>query len=215
MSEHDLTLWGAGTPRPFRVLWMLEEYGLAYEHRPIQSRSGETYTEDYLALNPKHKIPTFVQGDFVMTESAAILQHIANSFDAPEGFYVPTSATERARLQEWCFFLMVEIDALGAYVIRRHGDLGDIYGHAPNVVQAARDYIADGFNGLLKMWPEDQGFLLAGGFSIPDILLVSMLNYIERQGVVLPDRIAAYAARATARPAYARAFAACYPDRVG
>ena len=62
MTTHDLTLWGVGTPRTMRACWTLVEFGLDYDRRPITSRSGETRTPEYLALNPKHKIPTLQHG---------------------------------------------------------------------------------------------------------------------------------------------------------
>ena len=56
---HDLTLWGMGTSRTMRAHWMLLELGLDYDSRPIQSRSGETLTDEFLRINPRHKIPDF------------------------------------------------------------------------------------------------------------------------------------------------------------
>lgn len=206
-----IRLWGMRTPRPMRALWMLEEYGLAYEHRPIGSRTGETKTEAYLALNPKHKIPTFEHGDFVLTESGAICAYIADCFDAPDSFYVPDTAHGRAKMMEWCFFILMEIDALGVYVIRRHLDLGDLYGHADNVVQSAREYVTDGLNNALKTWPADQDYILEGGFSIPDIHLASMVGYMLAKDIDVPERVLAHFERCKQRPAYQQAEAVCYP----
>ena len=50
-----LELWGAGTARTLRPIWMAEELGLPYELYPIGPRTGETQTEDYTSLNPKQK----------------------------------------------------------------------------------------------------------------------------------------------------------------
>ena len=73
---HDLTLWGAGTARTMRAHWMLLELGLEYESHPIQARTGETHTEEFKRLNPRHKIPVLRHGSFVLTESAAIIQYL-------------------------------------------------------------------------------------------------------------------------------------------
>ena len=202
------------TARPMRVLWMLEEFGLDYDHRPIGSRTGETKTDAYLALNPKHKIPTFEHGDFVMSESGAICTYIAQRFPAPQGFYIPATPQDHGRMMEWAIFILMEIDALGIYVIRRHHDLGDLYGHAENVVQSARSYIVDNLTNALKTWPEDQDYILQGGFSIPDILLASMIDYMLARKVAVPDRVLAHFRRCQARPAYQRAHKRCYPDGV-
>ncbi|MEM7426166.1 MAG: glutathione S-transferase family protein [Pseudomonadota bacterium] len=207
----EMRVWGMRTARPMRVLWMLEEFGLEYDHRPIGSRTGETKTEEYLALNPKHKIPTFEHGAFVLTESGAICSYIADRFETPDGFHMPETPEARARMMEWCCFLLMEVDALGIYVIRRHLDLGDLYGHADNVVQSARAYISDGLANALKKWPEGQEYLLEGGFSIPDIHLASMMGYMRSRDVQLPARVHAHFERCSARPAYRRAEARCYP----
>ena len=66
-----LILWGAGTSRTIRPHWAMHELGLAYDKRPIQSRSGETLTAEYTALNPRQKIPLLQDGDFTIGESAA------------------------------------------------------------------------------------------------------------------------------------------------
>lgn len=213
MSDKPIRLWGMRTPRPMRPLWMLEEFGLDYEYKPIGSRTGETKTEEYLALNPKHKIPTFEHGDFVLTESGAICSYIAERFDAPETFYVPDTPEGRARMNEWNYFILMEVDALGIYVIRRHLDLGDLYGYADNVVQSARQYITDGLTNALKTWPEGQDYILAGGFSIPDIHLASIVGYMLARDVDVPDRVLAHYERCQARPAWQRAQALCYPDQ--
>jgi glutathione S-transferase len=44
---HDLIVWGVGTGRTMRVHWMLLELGLDYECHPIQSRTGETQTDEF------------------------------------------------------------------------------------------------------------------------------------------------------------------------
>jgi len=53
----DLTVWGVGTSRTMWGHWMLVELGLEYERYPLQSRTGETLTDEFKRLNPRHKIP--------------------------------------------------------------------------------------------------------------------------------------------------------------
>jgi glutathione S-transferase len=48
-------LWGVGTSRTLRALWILAELDLPYEHRRIASRSGETLTREYTQLNPSQR----------------------------------------------------------------------------------------------------------------------------------------------------------------
>jgi glutathione S-transferase len=77
---HDLTLWGAGTARTMRAHWMLLELGLEYEFHPLHARTGETQTDEFKRLNPRHKIPVLRHGSFVLTESAAIIQYLSETF---------------------------------------------------------------------------------------------------------------------------------------
>jgi len=119
---------------------MLLELGLEYESRPIQSRSGETLTEQFRRLNPRHKIPVLQHKSFVLTESAAILQYLSDTFADPTRLYVPRDAHARASLNEWCYFIMTELDAGSLYVVRRHEGLASIYGEAPSAVDSAKTY---------------------------------------------------------------------------
>ena len=120
---HELTLFGVGTSRTMRAHWMLLELGLDYESHPIQSRSGETLTEQFIQLNPRHKIPVLQHKSFVLSESAAIVQYLCDTFADPTKFHVPQDAQARATLSEWCYFIMTELDAGSLYVVRRHEGL--------------------------------------------------------------------------------------------
>ena len=80
MTTDRVVLWGAGTMRTHRTLWLAEEMSLDYEHRPIGPRTGETKTDEFLAINPRHKIPAMVHGDIRLTESAAIMSYMTETF---------------------------------------------------------------------------------------------------------------------------------------
>jgi len=207
MTGNDLTVWGIGTPRTLRAHWVLAEFGLAYDCRPITSRSGETTTPEFLALNPKHKIPVLRHGDRVLTESAAIVTYISEAFAPPAGFCVPKGAADRATLNEWCFFIMTELDALSMYVIRKHQDLHAIYGEAPAAVEAAKGNFADLAGALFAGAGKDREFLMQQGMTVADILLGTCLQAARRRGIALPDYLIDYDARMSARPAFRKALA--------
>ena len=78
---NNLTLWGVGTSRTMRPHWMLLELGLEYEFHAIGSRTGETKTDEFMLLNPRHKIPVLRHGSFVLTESAAIIQYLSETYE--------------------------------------------------------------------------------------------------------------------------------------
>ncbi|MBB3062133.1 glutathione S-transferase N-terminal domain-containing protein [Microbulbifer rhizosphaerae] len=67
-----IKLYGTPPTRALRVIWLLNELGLEYELLPVDILKGECRREDFLALNPAAKVPVLVDGDLVLTESAAI-----------------------------------------------------------------------------------------------------------------------------------------------
>lgn len=211
MTAGKPVVWGVGTTRTIRPHWMLREFGIDYETRPIQSRSGETYTEEFLALNPKHKIPVLQHGPVVLSESAAIATYISETFDPPAGFYVPTDPADRAKLNEWCYFVIAELDAHTLYVIRRHDGLKELYGEAPVAVESAREYFLDQLNAMAGRIESAGKYLFGDRLSVADVLLMTCLDWARLYHIPLPDILTAYQARVGDRPAYRSAFEFNYP----
>src|SRR5689334_13837445 len=123
-----------------RVHWALHELSLPYETRAIGSRTGETTTPEFTALNPRQKIPVLQDGGFDISESAAIIVYLAERYGDRDVCLIPERRCERSRWLEWSFFIAMELDAGSLYIIRRHGGLKDVYGLAPAAIDAARTY---------------------------------------------------------------------------
>ena len=83
MSSSKMKLYHCADARSLRPLWALEEMGLDYELINMQFPPRATYP-GYLELNPLGTVPTFTDGDLVMTESSGICQYL-------EDMYGPTS----------------------------------------------------------------------------------------------------------------------------
>ena len=206
---NGLTLWGMGTARQLRPHWMLAELGLDYEYCPVHPRSGETTGPEFLAINPRHKVPVLRHGELWITESAAILLYLSEAFPRPTRIYVPANAEGRAKLHEWCYFIMTELDATSLYIIRRHQGLKHIYGAAPVAVEQAKHYFCEQLGAI------DQRIgtsLLPGGFSVADILLASCLDWAVSEQLPLGPRASAFHAAMRARPAYQSAYAKTYRE---
>lgn len=207
-EKPHLILWGAGTPRTLRAHWILHELGLAYERRPIGSRTGETQTPQFTELNPREKIPVLQDGDLTLAESAAIVTYLAEKYGRPTGLIPPAGSPERAAYYEWCFFTMMELDAHTLYVIRRHSALQELYGEAPNAVRAARE----GFQKQVRVADQRlalQGpFILGNTFTGADILLTTCLTWADRFELPLAEGLREYMRRTTSREAYRLALVA-------
>lgn len=208
-------LWGAGSARTLRAHWMLHELELPYESRPIGARSGETQTPEYTRLNPSQKMPTLQDGDFVLSESAAIVNYLAASYGASRNLLPPAAVKERARYDQWCFFAMMELDANTLYVIRRHEDLKDIYGEAPNALQAARECFEKQARAAAERLAATGPFVLGERFTGADILLTTCLTGALRRKIELPGLLYDYLQRTTAREAYQLALQANRRSEVG
>jgi glutathione S-transferase len=205
-------LWGAGTTRTLRAHWMLQELGLDHETRAIGSRTGETQTPEFTALNPRQKIPVLEDGDFVLTESAAIVSYLGETYGAGRDL-VPSSGTrERARYDEWCFFVMTELDAHTLYVIRKHRDLAELYGEAPRAVEAAERGFAKQVAVAERALALGGPYLLGEAFTGADVLLTSCLIWARFYALPLSDALDTYLSRTTDREAYRRALERNFPS---
>ena len=198
-----ITVWGAGTGRTIRVHWALAELGIEYESRPIGPRTGETQAPAFRALSIKEKVPVLVDGDLVLTESAAIVTYLGDK----HGRLTPTVGTiERARYNEWLSFILMELDAHTLYVMRKHGDLAYLYGEAPAAMDAARA----GFDKQLR-WAlprfEAAEHLIGDQFTGVDILMTTCLDWAVAYGLTLPQAADAYRGRHRERAAFAAATA--------
>ena len=206
-----LTLWGGATSRTIRAHWALHELGVEYEPKLIGPRTGETQTAEFRALNVKEKVPVLVDGDLVLTESAAIVTYLGDKYG---GLTPSVGSRERARYNEWLAFVMMELDAHTLYVMRKHGDLSALYGEAPAAMQTARE----GFAKQVR-WAEerigDAPFAVGEAFSGADILLTSCLDWAKGYGFTLAPRLEEYRQRHRGRAAYKSAEALNASARIG
>lgn len=201
----SLEVWGVATARTFRAHWAMAELSLDYEIVPYGSRTGETQSEEFKQLNPRQKIPVLRDGDLVIAESAAIVNHLGSRYG--NDTLVPAEGSDRRALyDQWCFFVAMELDAHTLYVLRKHVDLAELYGEAPAAAKEARE----GFDRQVRVAAgeiEARGpYLLGESFSGADILLGTCLDWAVHYGFELPPSLDAYHARLRARPAYRQAF---------
>jgi glutathione S-transferase len=115
-------LTGAITPNGKRVMIVAHEIGLTLDVVPIDFTKGENRAPDYLSVNPMGKVPTLVDGDFVLWESAAILVHLAQTKGAQTkgGAFWPADPRAQADALRWLFFGACHLDPyFTTFVIER------------------------------------------------------------------------------------------------
>jgi glutathione S-transferase len=78
--------WGSGSPFAWRVMLTLEVKGLAYESKLLEFSKNEHKTPAYLRLNPRGKVPTLKDGNYVVYESLAIMSYLDRKYPKPSLF---------------------------------------------------------------------------------------------------------------------------------
>jgi glutathione S-transferase len=89
---------GHGSPYSWRVWLALEAKGLPYDLKVLSFAAGDTRKPEFVALNPRHTVPTIVDDGYALWESMAILEYLDEKFPAGPKLY-PGDAKARARIR--------------------------------------------------------------------------------------------------------------------
>lgn len=193
------TVIGPVKSRALRVLWMLEELGEPYEHRPEAPRSDAVR-----ALNPSGKVPVLLADGAAITDSTAILQFLADR----HGRLTHEAGTlERARQDGMTHFVLDEMDAI-LWTAARHSFILPEERRLPEI----KDSLKWEFTRSLERLEErlgDQPFLMGEEMTVPDILCGHCGNWATNARFPVPEEgpVAAYFQRLRDRPAFGRAVA--------
>ena len=190
-----------GYVRDLRVRWALEEAGLPYrvESTPFRDRKVGHFEHQ-----PFGQAPWLTDGDLSIFESGAILLHLGELSDK----LMPADRRGRSDAKEWLFAALnsVEMASLPWSLL--------VFSGEDNDTPAWK--LFDGFlrqHRLQHLEPVLAGReWLAGTFSVADILMADVLRLVDRfDGLAKFPACRAYVARATARPAFVKA----YEDQMG
>ena len=191
---------GRGLARDMRVRWALEEVGQPYDVRLVGFSAMKE--PPHRALHPFGQIPTYQEGDLTLFESGAIVLHLAQTRPG----LLPRDPAARAAATSWLFAALntVEPPIVEREQVRyTEGDRPWFEDRLPLLDAAIRKRLDD-----LSARLGDRDWL-GDGFTAGDLMMVMVLRRAEGMGIVEDyPNLAAYVARGTARPAYARAYAA-------
>lgn len=90
-----------------KVIFGLEEMGIAYAREDYGRQFGNTADDAYAALNPTRKVPTLVDGDVVVWESNSILRYLANK--SGNALY-PSDPAARSHVERWMDWLLASLN---------------------------------------------------------------------------------------------------------
>src|SRR4051812_44295226 len=191
---------GKGQARDMRVRWALEEVGQPYDVRLVSF--SEMKEPAHLRLHPFGQIPTYEEGDLALFESGAIVFHIAQRHAG----LLPDDANARARAITWMFAALSTVEppiverTMATLVERDKPWYGQ---RLPMLEERVRGRLGE----LSDRLGEAQW--LDGAFSAGELMMVHVLQRLSGTGFLEEKpNLSAYVARAEARPAFKRAFAA-------
>ena len=90
--------------------FLLEELGLPYQLVLVDTGKEENQKAEYLALNPKGKIPFLIDGDLQLSESAAICMYLCERYGSAS-WSPALASSERAHLYQWMLYLSNTLQA--------------------------------------------------------------------------------------------------------
>jgi len=162
---------------------VLEEIGADYERCILDLDKEEESNDDFLKINPRGQVPALVLPDgSIMTESAAMILHLADSY--PEARLLPSPGSEaRAQVYRWLFYAASNLyeGILRFYYTERFStDTSQV----PQIKDAARIFIDQSWT-LLENQLQEGPYLLGEAYSVVDPYLLMLFNWHEEPEAML------------------------------
>ena len=180
----SITLYyGSGSPYAWRAQLALEHKALPYERKVLSFSAGDTRKPEFIALNPRHTVPTLVDGDFVLYESNAITEYLEDAYPGRGAPLFPGDAKNRATV--WRLMMEVDnyvdkaIDGVTTYAFSTKPEERD-----PAKLVEARKVASEEFANMARYL---KGDFLVGALSAADFSLYPPVAFMYRARVKLPD----------------------------
>lgn len=192
------TVIGRAQTRTARVLWMLNELDLPYEH--LQAHPHDPVVTQHAAAG---KVPVLLVDDAPVTDSTAIIQYLA---DRHAALTHPAGTLARARQDSLTQCILDEVDAL-LWTAARHSFILPPEHRVPAIKDSLRWELS---RNLTRLADRIVGpFVMGAQMTVPDIVLTHCLLWAQRAKFPVEEpRIQTYGAPIMARPAFQRATAA-------
>lgn len=191
---------------------VLEELGVAYEPVRVTIAEGDNRKPEYLAVNPRGRVPALwirdAQGDRVLTEAMAIMVYLA--LRHPQAELLPPAGTEAfARALEWMGWLGSTLHQGGVRTVFRPERFTTDAAAAPGIAEQGRASIRSGYQDIEERL-RGRAFALGERFSVVDAYLLVFYRWGNRCGLSMRSDFPEYARvmdGVRARPAVQRVVA--------
>ena len=178
---------GHGSPYSWRVWLALEHMGVPYELNVLSFASGDTRKPDFVAINPRHHVPTLVDDGFALWESAAIVEYLDERYPAadPGTGLFPGDVRQRAVIRR----LVREFDEYlfndGLGILTEEYFFSGDEGPDEKRVAKAKQALAAELSGTEKLIAGP--FLFGASPTAADFALYPNLAYVSRLTVRKPE----------------------------
>jgi glutathione S-transferase len=200
-----ITVFGEG--RGFRVVWLLEEMGLAYRLRRVDLLAGVDKDPEFLAINPGGFIPAIQDGDVTMVESIAIMAYLMARY-GPTPLAPDPHDPAFPVYQQFLHLGEAGLAVPANYV----SSARNFAPEADRLNWSARDAL-ETFESRLRLVTRQLAlspYLAGESFTAADISVTYALTLARRAaGIALGAAEQAYMARTSEREAYKRALETC------
>ncbi|MDZ4299177.1 MAG: glutathione S-transferase family protein [Moraxellaceae bacterium] len=201
MSE--LILYGLkGRSRAERVLWVLQELQLPHQFIRLDFLKFENKSQDYLRLNPQEKVPTLVDGDFVLSESMAICFYLCNLSD--DFTLIPKEKKQAAVFYQRIFFALTALEPY-LWLSDKERFIKD-----EEMPVGVGDYsirkISEAFVSINR-WLETTPYIAGETFTLADILYYHLVTWACLYGIPQTEAVALYIKRLSGREAFPQSMA--------
>ena len=188
-----LVIYGSPRSRTMRTLWMAEELGLTYEHRPLAWDDPSLKTAEFLKLNSAGAIPAIVDDGFALSESMAINLYLAKTYGG--GGLYPASTQQEAECWKWSLWAQAHLEPW----LQRDERVLRVRNLAPDGWQA----LAHTALSTLERELSKQGWLVGEAFTVADLNVAGVLSPSRAGTINLAPypQVRDWLARCYARPA--------------
>jgi glutathione S-transferase len=196
-SHTNIVLYGGANTRAFRVIWMLRELRLPFEHHSPDFMGGDLQNPDFLHLNPNGRIPTLVDGGESYWESLSINLYLASTYG---GKLAPKNTQETARAVQWSLWAANELETPMLVVLCNRKMFLPEY-RDPQEEKVALQKIARPLNALETVL-NTSSHVIADRFSVADLNIASVMIFARLAELDLSawPKIDAWLSQSLARP---------------
>ena len=204
-KQKQLTIWGrANSVNVQKVLWCLHELDLTYDRIDAGMQFGKNNEAAYLAMNPNGRVPTLVDGDFVLWESNSVMRYLCLAYGQNSPIY-PQAPQQRAAVDRWLDWTLSTLQPVGRPVfwalVRTPPEKRDM-------VQVQKDADAEAMQWrIVDTWLANRRFMEGDAFTIADVALGAFARrWFGVEGIAKPqlENLERWFALITTRPGYIR-----------